>query len=52
MAESLTVVCLGHRFDEECRGQVAEDLKGRGMHLYPNTSPTRYVNSRGVSFLS
>ena len=30
------------RFDEECRGQVADGLKGRGIHLYPETSPTRY----------
>ncbi len=36
---------LACRFDEECRGQVADGLKGRGIHLYPETSPTRYVHS-------
>ncbi len=30
------------RFDEECREQVADGLKGRGIHLYPDTTPTRY----------
>ena len=35
---------LACRFDEECRGQVADGLKGRGIHLYPETSPARYVH--------
>ena len=38
-------------FDEECRGQVADGLKSRGIHLYPETSPTRYLHL-GSSILS
>jgi hypothetical protein len=29
------------RFDEECRVCVAEGLKGRGIQLYPDTTPTK-----------
>ncbi|CAL8470802.1 g10344 [Coccomyxa elongata] len=37
-------------FDEECRGQVADDLKGRGIHLYPNTTPTKIEKNEDGSF--
>lgn len=36
---------LACSFDEECREQVADGLKGRGIHLYPETSPTRWLSS-------
>lgn len=45
MLVSFNTSILGCRFDEECRGHVADDLKGRGIHLYPNTSPTRWLLS-------
>ena len=37
-------MCSPFRFDEECREQVADGLKSRGIHLYPDTSPTRYLS--------
>ena len=41
----MVMMKIACRFDEECRGQVADGLKGRGIHLYPETSPTRYQQS-------
>jgi hypothetical protein len=29
------------RFDEECREQVATNMSGRGLHIYPETTPTK-----------
>ena len=50
MAEGVKQAVAGLRrnlccsFDEECREQVADGLKGRGIHLYPDTTPTRYTH--------
>ena len=35
---------LWRRFDEECREQVATNMTGRGLHIYPQTSPTRFCS--------
>ena len=32
-------------FDMECRKHVADNIKGRGIKLYPGTAPTRYLPS-------
>ena len=32
------------RFDYECRVQVAENLEKRGVHVHPETSPTKCVS--------
>ncbi|CAL5220151.1 g2113 [Coccomyxa viridis] len=37
-------------FDEECREQVADGLKGRGVHLYPDTTPTRIEKEADGTF--
>lgn len=29
------------RFDEECRAQVAENMRGRGVHIYSETTPIK-----------
>ncbi len=29
------------RFDDECREQIATNMSGRGLHIYPETSPTK-----------
>lgn len=38
---ALNVICLLHRFDEECRAQVAENMQKRGVHIYSETQPIR-----------
>lgn len=32
------------RFDKECRGQVAENMQKRGIHIHAETSPDKYVS--------
>ena len=29
------------RFDEECRAQVADNMRGRGVHIYSETIPIK-----------
>ena len=32
------------RFDKECRGQVAENMQKRGIHIHAETSPDKCVS--------
>ena len=32
---------LARRFDDECREQIATNMSGRGLHIYPETKPTK-----------
>ena len=34
---------LFYRFDEECRAQVADNMRGRGVHIYSETTPIKYA---------
>jgi hypothetical protein len=41
----LLLLLLPRRFDEECRGQVAENLGKRGVTVHPGHLPTKCVRA-------
>ena len=38
------------RFDEECCTHIQENMEKRGMHVHPETSPTKWASTHSLGF--